>query len=243
MSTVLEKVVGRHPQTLTIDVPIENDIVISDDLAVPAGIVDLTSFREWAHSDDFPERYRIDYQHGTIIVDLSMEQAYSHNGVKTPFIGTLEKLLEIEDIGQLYGDRMRISLPASDASCEPDGMFILYESLRSGKVVRKPGRHGGVLEFVGVPDLLLEVVSDSSEELDKSSRPDEYRRAGVAEFWRVDARGDSIVFELFILVDGAYLLAEEKDGWQRSNVLAKWFRFERNYDLVGDPRFHLRMKD
>ena len=50
---------------------------------VPAGITDLSGFRSWVESEDFPCAGRISYLAGTIWVDLSMEQAYSHNQAKT----------------------------------------------------------------------------------------------------------------------------------------------------------------
>ncbi|MEX0703144.1 MAG: hypothetical protein WD069_13700 [Planctomycetales bacterium] len=41
---------------------------------IPAGIIDLRSFRAWAHSDEFPQRGSISYVRGEIIVDMSPEE-------------------------------------------------------------------------------------------------------------------------------------------------------------------------
>ncbi len=243
MSIAVQPRVTEPPNRVTLQVPIDAEVSLSDDVRIPGGIVDLESFREWAHSDEFPERGRFDYLRGTVFADLSMEQAHSHNGVKNAYIITTEQVLSVNRTGRVFGDRMRISLPSADSSVEPDGMFISFHSIRTGKVTKKPGRRGGVLEFVGVPDQVLEVLSDSSEDKDRLDRPLSYRQAGVREFWRVDARGAAIKFELLVLVDGDYVAAETADGWQRSEIFGKWFKFEQAADELGDPLYTLCVRD
>src|SRR5436305_15225578 len=60
-------------------------VVIDGYFRIPAGIGDLESFREWARSEENEEsdqRVRLAWLAGTLWVDLTMEQLYTHNQVK-----------------------------------------------------------------------------------------------------------------------------------------------------------------
>src|SRR4051812_15201215 len=85
---------------------------------------------------------------------------------------------------------MLLSNVAADLSTVPGGLFVSFAALREGHVRQVPGRHAGVVELEGTPEMVLEVVSDSSVEKDTVRLPELYRRAGIPEFWRVDARGE-----------------------------------------------------
>ena len=62
-----------------------NVIVIEDRVRIPSGLNSLEAYRQWARSDEYPERGRFSYLNGEMWVDLSMGQLFSHNGVKTQF--------------------------------------------------------------------------------------------------------------------------------------------------------------
>ncbi len=56
----------------------------------------------------------------------------------------------------------------------------------------------------GPPDLVMEVISPGTEGLDRETKPAEYARAGIAEYWIVDPHGRSI--EVWGLEQGTYVL-------------------------------------
>jgi Uma2 family endonuclease len=243
MATVLDKRDVEQPEMIVLDLPIDSEVALADDVKLPAGIVDLATFREWAHSDEFPQRGRIDFLHGRIWLDLSMEQLYTHNRVKNAITVSLELLLEKADIGQYFGDGVRLSHVGADLSTEPDGMFVLYDSWRNGRLRRIPGRCGGFTECEGTPDMVVEIISDSSVEKDMEELPESYRNAGIREFWRIDARGDGNRFDLLILSEARYVAAESRDAWQRSEIFGKWFQLVRSVDQLGDAKFRLLTKE
>lgn len=49
----------------------------------PGWVSELESFRRWADDDNFPEKGRISFIEGDVWVDMSMEQLFTHNAVKT----------------------------------------------------------------------------------------------------------------------------------------------------------------
>jgi Uma2 family endonuclease len=56
----------------------------------------------------------------------------------------------------------------------------------------------------GPPDLVMEVISPGTEELDRETKSAEYARAGIAEYWIADPHGRSI--EVWGLEQGKYVL-------------------------------------
>ena len=71
-------------------------------------------------------------------------------------------------------------------------------------VVCDPGkvdRHG----IHGAPDLVIEIISNSSRRLDRLTKLNLYQRAGVREYWIVDP--DTCVVFVYTLKDGVYRAA------------------------------------
>jgi Uma2 family endonuclease len=208
---------------------------------VPAGIADLASFRAWTAANDFPAMGRVSFLAGTIWVDLSMEQAFSHNQVKTTIASVLMPLAKTLGTGRYFGDGMRLIHPGADLDTVPDGLFLSFDSFESGLIRPVAGKTGGVTEYEGTADMVLEVVSDSSEDKDCESLPEDFHRAGVREFWRVDAR-QGLRFEILRREANGYFSTQEADGWCRSAVFGRSFRLIQTIDRLGQPEFTLEVR-
>jgi Uma2 family endonuclease len=218
-------------------------VVFDDDVRIPANVVDLASFRQWASSDDFPQRGRIDYLSGELWVDLSPEEFDTHNQVKSEINAILYGLARASGQGRYSTDGMRISHVAADLSAEPDGMYVPYDALRTGRIREMAGRSPqGVIELEGTPEMVLEIVSDSSVNKDNTRLPELYGRAGIGEFWRVDVRR-GLRFEILRLTDAGYVSADRTEDWQRSTVFRRWFRLTQTTDPLGRPLFTLEMRE
>ena len=218
--------------------PVTPYIVVNGDVRVP--VHDLATFREWACSDARPEKGRFAYLAGTLWIDLSMEQGYSHNDVKAEIDGVLRALIRQTQTGRTFADGMLLTVPPTDFSTVPDGMFVLFTTLQAGRVTQIPNRNQvGVVELEGVPDMVLEVVSDSSVEKDTVRLPGLYHAAGIPEFWLVDARGD-LRFEIYRCTGGGYVPTRQPDGWWRSDVFGRDFLLTAAPDLMGQPWFALQ---
>src|SRR5579864_7137512 len=134
-------------------------IVIADVGSIPDGITDLESFRHWAYSDDFPDSGGISFLNGEIWLDVSMEQLFSHNGVKTAFTYTIMKLLDSTRSGKYVSDRMLLTHVFANLSTEPDGLYYHWSTAESGRLKLVEGADEGCVELLGTPDMVLEVVS------------------------------------------------------------------------------------
>ena len=105
-------------------------ISFEEKVRIPANLTDLEAFRRWAHSDQFPDRGRFAFLRDEFWVDLTMEQAFTHNRVKTRVNSVLDELTVSAALGYYFSDGMLLTNPDVDLGTVPDGMFLSYDSLR-----------------------------------------------------------------------------------------------------------------
>ncbi len=204
---------------------------VYDAFEVPPAAVVLEGFREWSRSADFPETGRIDYLAGEVEVEMSPEDLYTHGTVKTAIVAELFARIARPSRGFVFADSTRVTSAPSDLSAVPDVVAVLLASFEEGKVrhipaaTRGPGRY---VELEGGPDLVVEILSDSSVDKDTRRLPPRYAAAGVGELWLIDARGPELRFDLKVLDAGAYRDAQpDAEGWQRSPLLEARVRLRR----------------
>ncbi len=214
----------------------------SDVVAVPSRVRDLASFREWVHSDSVPEKLPLGFLNGEIWIDMSKEQIFTHVHVKGEYNMVLRALSKADRRGQFLTDGLLLSNIEANLSCNPDGTYFLKETLDTGRIRLVEGKQGGFVEIEGTPDMVLEIVSDSSVEKDLVTLRELYWKAGIPEYWLVDVRGDDVVFEIFRRTARNYVASRKQDGWIRSQVFAKSFRLGREQDESGHPQFTLQVK-
>ena len=220
-------------------------IIFEEQLEIPL-VQSLADFRKWATSDEFPEHVRIDYLAGRIEVDMSPEDFFCHGTPKTEIVSVLAPLVKQENLGYLVSDQMRVSCLKANLSAQPDVVFISEESLQSGRIRLVPkatGEPDRYVEVEGPPDLVVEIVSDSSVGKDTRRLPARYLQAGVGEFWLVDARGKKLVFQIHNRGDKGWLkVRPDAQGFQRSAVLGRRFQLTRRRNQYGRWVFDLNVE-
>jgi Uma2 family endonuclease len=217
-------------------------MAVNGEVRIPAEVSDLASFRRWVCSDQFPERGRFSYLAGELWVDLSMEQLFSHNRVKGEFAIVIGGLVKSSRTGIYFHDRALLSNPDVDLSTEPDGLVVLYETLRADRVRLVEGAEEGYVELEGTPDMVLEVVSSTSVPKDTVRLRDLYWRAGIPEYWFVDARGAQPRFEILHRGVRGYVATRRQAGWLRSGVFGQAFQLSQQPDPLGHPEYTLAVK-
>lgn len=213
----------------------------SGEFRLPSAVHDYESFRKWAR-EDRPEKSRVGYYAGLIWADLSMEQLYSHGAAKGAIFAALFSLFDGSK-GRVMPDGSQVSIPSVELTTIPDAIFVSYSSFESGRVQEIGGAQTGYVELEGPPDMILEVVSDSSVHKDTEMLPEVYAHGGVTEFWRVDARKEEVVFEILRLEGDRYIEIEPNQGWLYSSIFEQHFRLLRNTDGRGRPVFSLAHRD
>lgn len=221
-------------------------VIFGEQVEIPLDLRSLEDFRRWATSDDFPERGRIDYIVGRIEVDMSPEDFFCHGTLKGEIYAALHHLVKRGDLGHLVTDSTRVSSVEGDWSAEPDIVFVSHKALAEGVVCLIPsaaGKPGRYIEVFGAPDLIVEVVSDTSVAKDTRRLPAAYFKAGVREFWLADARREPLVFRIHQRGENAFEPVEpDAEGFQRSSVFDCAFRLDGQCDPEGKWTFDLRNK-
>jgi Uma2 family endonuclease len=218
-------------------------IILDEGVEIPDGIRTLADFRRWAYSDDFPESGRIDYVKGRIEIDMAPEAMFSHSRPKIELVVVIGQLVKQLGVGEIFSDRMRISSISGDVSAEPDLIFVSDDSIESGRVKLIPKatqEEEDFIEIEGPPDLVVEVVSDSSVTKDTKRLPKAYYDAGVPEYWLVDARRENLIFRIHRRGPTGFVARRpDREGYQRSAVLGRRFRLDRHRDQRGHWQYDL----
>lgn len=209
---------------------------------VPAWVTDLTSFRRWVHSGDLPERAPIFYLAGEVWVDMTKEQIFTHVRLKQAFYQVLGPLADELQLGQFFPDGLLLTNAVADLSGNPDGTFVTWKSFRKQQVRLIEGAESGFVEMEGTPDMVLEIVSDSSVVKDTQVLRELYGQAGIREYWLADARDDRLEFTIFRYGSRGYAPVRRIDDWQKSGVFGHSFRLTRRVDALGYPAFSLAVR-
>jgi Uma2 family endonuclease len=174
-----------------------------------------------------------------------MEERFYHNQIKTALGITLGGLIESEDLGFYTTDGMLLANDNAELATEPDAMSLSNASIKSKRVYFTAGKKRGAIatRVIGSPDLVVEIVSPSSEDVDTVWLMSAYHDAGVAEYWVIDAR-DAEDVQLDIYKRGAkeYMAGRKQDGWVKSGVLGRSFRLVQTKRKGGYPRIKLAVR-
>ena len=157
--------------------------------------------KRWTYADYCkipPDRKRHEIIDGRHYVSPSPSRP--HQWIAGQLFGQLNNRISLTGLGQVYHAPLDVHLGRGTV-VQPD-ILVLTESL--GRVLTHK-------KIVGVPDLLVEVLSPSTQNHDRKRKFERYQRAGVREFWLVDPQARRV--EQFALRDGKYgeaVVAEDR---------------------------------
>jgi Uma2 family endonuclease len=221
-------------------------LFLEHDFEVPMDVRTLDDFRRWALSEEFPESGRIDYINGNIEIDLSPEPLFTHNAPKVAIVAKLVDSSDDGEPGYVFCTRMRFSSVPGDLSTEPDVFFLSYDALDSARAKLIPEMGGGpddYIEIEGAPDLVVEIVTKTSLARDTKRLPGAYFKTGVREYWLIDGRADELSSVIHGRGKGRFVALErDTQGFQRSDVIKRRLRLDRQRDQRGFWQYDLRVK-
>jgi Uma2 family endonuclease len=209
-------------------------VVIDNRVMVPRAALDQTGYRTWVKSDEYPDRVRTAFVCGEVLVEMTPESIHKHNQVKAALTEALRAFVRERDLGVVYPDRLLVTNEEAGLSCEPDLTFVCWASFQAGRVRLIERVDGGDdIELAGSPDLVVEIVSDSSVRKDTRLLPATYFSAGILEYWLIDARGEQIQFEILRRGPRGFSAAEPATRPQPSDVLSGRWELTRARNRVG----------
>jgi len=218
--------------------------IITDlsEVTIPTWVDSLEAFRRWTDQPDFPQTGRIWWLRGEVWADMSREQIFSHILVKTEFTVVLGGLVKVGRLGLYLTDGLLLSNFAADISGNPDGTFLSNETLQSDRIRLIEGKRGGYTELQGSPDMVLEVLSDSSVQKDRELLRQAYWEAGIREYWMVDARKQPLQFDILRTTSRGFVSSRKQQEWIKSAVFGKSFRLLQGSNSLGHPEYTLEVR-
>lgn len=105
---------------------------------------------------------------------------------------SLSEVIREGKLGVVYHALYEVHLPHTNTVVQPDILFIRAENAPKADDPY----------FAGVPDLLVEILSEGTQRTDTHIKFGMYERAGVPEYWIVDPKGKSVT--VYVLNEGKY---------------------------------------
>jgi Uma2 family endonuclease len=160
----------------------------------------------------YEEYYKLEDDQRYEIIDGHLLMAPAPETWHQDWLGDLYSLLRLfvktNKLGRLFFAPVDVVLDPEN-TVQPDLVFV---SAKNARIIQTRA-------IFGTPNLLVEVVSPSSDRRDRSQKKALYARFGVREYWIGDAAKRSL--EIFTLREGRYELrcAAEEKGKLSSLVL------------------------
>jgi Uma2 family endonuclease len=221
------------------------DLVRGAAFSIPKSALSPKGFRRWAFSGQAPDYGKVHYIAGEIYIDMNAESLNAHLKVKLEITKQIAILVEKHDLGIVYPDGTLIVHEPADLSNEPDACFCSWDSLQSRRVRETNidgGDDGEKLALYGPVDWVLEIISPSSVRKDTVVLRERYFRAGIREYWLIDARRAAIEFQILVPGRTGFVPQPRRGGWVASPVFQRKFSLQRRdyrgfwrYDLLDAP--------
>lgn len=172
------------------------------------------------------ENKKMEFINGEIIFHSPVR--LQHNRATKLLCGLLNTFVAKHQLGFVGIEKIMISLTRNDY--EPDVCFFGNEKAKNFKPKQA--------QFPA-PDLVVEVLSDSTEKCDRETKFQDYAAHGVSEYWIIDAEKETV--EQYFLDNEQYeLLLKAKDGEIESVLLPNFripiraiFDEERNLETLA----------
>lgn len=103
-----------------------------------------------------------------------------HQRISISLSAQLFNYVNSNNLGEVRAAPYDVHLNQSNVF-QPDIVFIARENMHR---IKANGLHGA-------PDLVIEILSPSTQRLDKRNKKNEYERNGLKEYWLIDPRDNS----------------------------------------------------
>jgi len=162
---------------------------------------------KWTERDYFslPETNRIiELSEGRLIITPSPTD--QHQKISSKLFLSIGNFVLSNNLGEARYSPLDVRL-WPDTIRQPDIVFMSNE--HKDRITER---------YWGVPDLVMEILSESTEKEDRTDKFSEYEKAGILEYWMVDP--SERVIEVYVLAQKAY------------KIMGKWGTGETSYSKV-----------
>ena len=169
----------------------------------------LLTYREFREME-FDENDNFQYELLNGILMKKSSPTIQHQRISRRITVAIENYLVKNPIGEVFYAPLDVVLDEINAP-QPDVFFVSKAKEYILDEVEQV--------VIGIPDIVVEILSPGSVKKDRITKKKIYERFGVPEFWVVDPSYKNV--EVFRLMDGRYELADfiEETGVVKSAVL------------------------
>jgi Uma2 family endonuclease len=146
------------------------------------------------------------------ILYMSPSPIDSHQRAVTRLVGQMYLFVEKNDLGEIFTAPFDVYLDEHSNAVQPDILFIAKENLN---IVRG--------HVHGVPDLIIEILSESNSEHDMVRKRNLYEKSGVKEYWIIHPVAKTVTG--YQLIDSHFQELETTNGKIVSPLLKTKFTF------------------
>jgi Uma2 family endonuclease len=144
--------------------------------------------------DFVTEDMKAEFINGEVIIHSPV--ANEHESVSSELYTLLNVFISINSLGRVTHEKLMISLTRNDY--EPDICFFRKEKAAKFKEGQK---------LFPAPDMLVEILSRSTEKYDRGIKFEDYALHNIKEYWIIDPRQKTI--EKYLLKNKKYELDEK----------------------------------
>ncbi len=134
---------------------------------------------------------------------VSAAPLISHQRVLKRLFRKLDEFTESHDLGEVYCAPCDVDLalprPTGDTRVQPDLLFVSKARVH---IIQE--------RVQGAPDLVVEILSESTARVDLYEKRDAYRAAGVPEYWIVNPHNQTVTVYRFQTSDAPLVLSREE---------------------------------
>ncbi len=158
--------------------------------------------------DVVTEEQKAEFINGEIVVHSPVKK--HHADVSSLLHNLLKNYVMVNKLGFVGYEKILIVLERND--CEPDLCFFHEDKaqLFTDRQMKFPA-----------PDLVIEVLSDSTAENDRGIKYRDYAQSGVTEYWIIDP--ETKMVEQYILQDEKYELRIKSDSGEIHSIAVPGF--------------------
>jgi Uma2 family endonuclease len=155
------------------------------------GVLDRERAARQRFYDTMTEGDKVEFINGEVVVQSPVK--LEHNRAGKLLQSILDAYVDVHGLGHVGHEKLLVSLTRNDY--EPDVCF--WGRAKADAFQRDQMRFPA-------PDFVVEVLSPSTEDVDRGVKLEDYGAHGVAEYWLVDPATE--VVEQYVLAGGRYEL-------------------------------------
>lgn len=160
--------------------------------------------REKFHEEITPSM-KAEFINGQVVLHAPTQVRYTTTRMNLS--GLLRTFVSLHELGLVLDEKAMVSLTRND--CEPD---VIFHSPAKAATLKADQL------LLPAPDFVAEVLSPSTETVDRGIKFEDYAAHGIAEYWLLNSEAE--VLEQFRLVEGrSTLRLKSGDGHARSDVV------------------------